>query len=335
MKLITISFLLLTTMSCSQYSVEKLDEAPRPPVEKQDKIQGVKLTFSPMVDILFVIDNSGSMLSHQVNLARQVLQFTSKITQNLLLDYHIGVLTSSMRNRGGHLIGTPPWVDRMTANGDVILASRMQPGTNGDYDERFFEPIAAALSAPLVDGINAGFYRPEAFLAVVFITDTGIDGPLSPREAFDFLLNLKKGDASRLAAYAALVPPNNPSQCQTDSEWGSGGIQRFMEFLDYFSDFSGGPNYFDLCSPTFGEDLAKIGADLESRIEMFIPLKEFPVLSTMKVYYGRQMIPQHEYYGWSYNADRVGILLGRGLELEEQEGAALSIDYIPAKLKRN
>ena len=93
-----------------------------------------------------------------------------------------------------------------------------------------------------------------------------------------------------------------------------------------------GKTYFDLCSPDFGNDLAKIGADLENKIEMFIPLREFPVLHTMVVKYGEQVIPEDDYYGWSYDAKRVGIVLGKGLKLEDQEDAELIINYIPAKV---
>ena len=332
-KTLGIFLFFLVLNSCSDRVANKLDEAPRPKVKIEDKISDVTLTFEPKVDILFVIDNSGSMGSHQYNLARQVNNFSHQITKNVLLDYHIGVLTSDMEKNGGELIGAPPWVDKTTINGSQVLAERLQPGSNGYFNEMFFEPLVASLESPLVDGVNKGFYRSEAFLAVVFITDAAIEGPLSARATYDFLMQLKQNDKEKLAAYAAIIPPENPNNCATDNQWNERNLNRFIEFLNFFDNTGWGKTYFDLCSQTFGEDLARIGEDLENRIDLFIPLKEYPVVETLKVRYGHQDIPPDESVGWSYNAERVGILLGKGLVLDEQPGAELIINYIPAKLE--
>ncbi|MCB0357749.1 MAG: VWA domain-containing protein, partial [Bdellovibrionales bacterium] len=153
-----LSLLLFVSLACSDDAVRKLDESVRGKVKKQDKIKDVKLTFQPMVDILFVIDNSGSMGNHQANLARNVVSFTSSIVNNVLLDYHIGVVTSDMTTHAGELQGNPLWVERNTPNAKQVLANNLQPGTSGDYLEKFFEPLIAALYPPLVDSVNKGFY---------------------------------------------------------------------------------------------------------------------------------------------------------------------------------
>ncbi|MCB9027405.1 MAG: VWA domain-containing protein [Bdellovibrionaceae bacterium] len=326
-------FLLVGASSCSNNDVYKLDEQARGKVKKEDKVKDITLTFEPKVDILFVIDNSGSMDKYQQNLARQATSFTNRIAQNILLDYHIGVVTSDMETRAGELIGSPPWVEKNTPNGNQVLAERLHPGSNGDWMEFFFEPLVAALRSPLVNGANKGFYRPEAYLAVVFITDAAIAGPLTGKTTYDFLLSLKQNDKDKLAAYAAIIPHDNPNHCVTDDLWNTNNLNRFLEFLDFFENSGWGKNYFDLCSDDYGKDLARIGKDLENKIEMFIPLKEFPVLETMVVKYGRQVIPQDADYGWSYVAERTGILLGRELKLTKQKGAVLTINYLPAKLE--
>ena len=231
-------------LSCSNESVQKFDEAPRGIVEKQDRVKDVTLTFEPKVDILFVIDNSGSMSSHQRNLARNVMSFTNQITQNLLLDYHIGVVTSDIEQSAGELIGNPPWVERTTSDRALRLAENMQPGWDGAWQEKFFLPLLIALKPPLVDGVNKGFYRPEAFLAVVFITDAGIKESLSARATFEELLRLKQNDKDKLAAYAAIVPPDNPNSCGTDDQWGGNYLNIFLEFLDYFEGAGLGKNLF-------------------------------------------------------------------------------------------
>ncbi|MCB0357726.1 MAG: hypothetical protein KDD40_11990, partial [Bdellovibrionales bacterium] len=176
------------------------------------------------------------------------------------------------------------------------------------------------------------FYRQEAFLAIVFITDAAIRGPLTAKATFDMLLQLKNSDREKLAAYAALIPPDNPNRCQYDDQWNQDNLNVFIDFLSFFDGAGWGRTYFDLCSPNFGDELANIGKDLENKIEMFIPLKEFPVIETIQIKYGEQVIPQDAFFGWSYVENRVGILLGKGLKLKEQKDAELTINYIPAKV---
>ncbi|MCB0391207.1 MAG: VWA domain-containing protein [Bdellovibrionales bacterium] len=324
--------LVLLLVSCTDNEVRKLDEAERRKVQKEDIVKDITLTFEPKVDILFVIDNSGSMGTHQSNLSRNVSSFTNQITQNVLLDYHIGVITSDVIDRSGELIGTPPYIDKNTPDRAMRLAENMQPGWSGNWQEKFFLPLIAALKPPLVNGINKGFYREDAFLAIVFITDAAIEEPLTPRATYEELLSLKQNDKDKLAAYAAIIPPDNPNGCAEDDQWDQKNISLFLEFLNYFDNAGWGQTYFDLCSPNFGNDLARIGADLENKIEMFIPLKELPVLNTMVVKYGDQIIPEDDYIGWVYDADRIGIKLGKGLNLDEKEDAELTINYLPAKV---
>jgi hypothetical protein len=87
-KLILASSILLLT-ACSP----KSESLYLPPVQKLD--QQVEdpnaVYFDPSVDILFVVDNSGSMGSHQTNLIRNIDLFVNAFLNNSILDYNIGV----------------------------------------------------------------------------------------------------------------------------------------------------------------------------------------------------------------------------------------------------
>ena len=67
------------------------------------------VSFNPKVDILFVIDNSGSMSNTQSNLSQNATIFSNAITANSILDYHIAVTSTDMdncgRTRGGGACG--------------------------------------------------------------------------------------------------------------------------------------------------------------------------------------------------------------------------------------
>lgn len=90
-----LSLLLLVVGACSETSPKLV---PLPLVKKEHirNIGDSKVSFNRALDILFVVDDSGSMAEHQDNLSKNVKLFTQGIVNNQILDYHIGVTSSSM-----------------------------------------------------------------------------------------------------------------------------------------------------------------------------------------------------------------------------------------------
>ena len=159
------------------------------------------------LDILFVVDNSGSMSDHQAELAANFPLMMDQLSQleSGLPNLHIGVVTSDMGTSGANgTIG--PAIDPIGAGGcaDVgedgalvdsafmndpyivdiddgaggrttnyssslrdVFANIAQVGVNGCG----FEQHLAAMKRALENGANGGFLRPEANLAVVIIAD--------------------------------------------------------------------------------------------------------------------------------------------------------------------
>jgi hypothetical protein len=158
------------------------------------------------LDVLFVIDNSGSMGDEQELLARNFPRFMEKL-QSIpggLPNVHIGVTTTDMGTLGGPAVGGCQSIgdqgglqlngaettdqhnflididkeDVIGSNdrfrnyqGDlaVAFASMAHVGTNGCG----FEQPLAAMKASLTsaDSSNRAFLRPDANLAVVIVTD--------------------------------------------------------------------------------------------------------------------------------------------------------------------
>lgn len=151
------------------------------------------------MDILFVIDNSGSMKEEQVNLASNFSILTTKLdfattSRGAKLDYRIAVTTTGLTHRFTMEPGAPfptvpmdevgddgrfrkdckmtrAWMER----GDDSLQSQFacvtRVGTAGPGLEMPLEAMRLALTDRVTDGANAGFLRDDALLAVVFITD--------------------------------------------------------------------------------------------------------------------------------------------------------------------
>ena len=152
------------------------------------------------MDILFIIDNSGSMQQEQTNLAAnfpafvQVLEsFTNADGQTI--DYHVGVTTTgvskdyeidtglpwnipeSQDGEDGHLqegsgCAMPRrWLQRGDTDVSTKFSCIASVGTGGPSDEMPLEGARLAVTERMADSSNAGFLRSEALLALVILTD--------------------------------------------------------------------------------------------------------------------------------------------------------------------
>jgi hypothetical protein len=206
-----------------------------------------------LVDLVFVIDNSGSMSDEQANLINGVPSFISEI-QNQLADadsYHVGVITTDAyefnagcKGEGAMVISTGgsdssaavcgPYADGynyMTENDnlDVAFACAALIGTDGDSDERPLQTLQAALTPSMngPGGCNEGFLRDDALLVVVIITDEEDDHEVDgcnqnaysgstggPPEWFEGLVAAKGGVEENVVVLALVGPPGpNPAIC--------------------------------------------------------------------------------------------------------------------------
>lgn len=144
------------------------------------------------MDIVFVVDDSGSMGEEQANLAANFPKFVSVLDQTKAssgapIDYRVAVTTTgksykligpfgigdsekgddgAFRNNCG---GSKRWLERSEAA--ASFSCRAQVGTGGPSEEMPLECMRLALTDRMADGTNAGFVREDALLAVVFLTD--------------------------------------------------------------------------------------------------------------------------------------------------------------------
>ena len=155
------------------------------------------------MDILFVVDDSGSMGEEQTNLGANFPRFVAVLDDYIAasgapLDYRVGVTTTSkplttvifppsgspvpvMRDvadgpRGALLTGrgcemTQPWLERGEPDVAARFACVANVGTDGALIEMPLLMWELALTERVADGTNAGFLREDALLAVVILTD--------------------------------------------------------------------------------------------------------------------------------------------------------------------
>ena len=164
-----------------------------------DAGSGVSGTCERM-DVLFIVDDSGSMREEQSNLIENFPRFVATLDEyrtdtGVELDYRIGVTTTSRPLKikekifgitidtdnedgpDGALLSRAecgmdePWIGRADGDAAEQFSCIARVGTRGVEYEQPLAVIESALVARVADGSNVGFVRDDALLAIVVLTD--------------------------------------------------------------------------------------------------------------------------------------------------------------------
>ena len=348
---IILLFYCLCFLGCQVDSGSK--KHPHPQKKIINKSTAVTSSYNPSVDILFIIDNSGTMANFQDFLTKNSDLFISQFLDTKFIDYHIAVTTSSYGppvylNNGfappsgsetgyvtdGNLTrcnnlsektGYPytNYVDKNTPKGDQCLREMMKVGTHSQTDEHFFNIIILSLSE-LISGENTHFYRPDAHLAVFIITDSYDQSSVTYRRAYEFLLDLKEGDKRKIHYAAGIATLEMPEHgCSPEEK----APADFIKMAKLFEDRG---RIFNLCQFDYGKDLALFASHLVNST-LAIPLDFIPDLDTIEVRYvheeGEQSIPRSP-NGWTYDIKNNLVRLSGNLQLPDREGK-FNLKYEP------
>ncbi len=312
-KIIIALVLVLAAGGCSEDSPKKIPQVAVDLEEVSEVAPISKTSFRPQLDILFVIDDSGSMGIHQSNLSKNISKFADAIVRTKFLDYHVGVINSTASGSSwsskpccGALIGSPRFVDRATPNGIQALASNLIVGVSGDTTEKFFDPIYLALSEPNLSGHNVGFYRQNASLALIFITDTEDQSYTHTAKSINSFLLTLKGSAEKVFVAAAYIPDSEIKTCagETSEVLAKNGLSDFFQMSQAIT--------FSLCDD-FGEKLADIGAKIASKAQTMY-LNQVPRPGTIKISMDGIELLSDATFGWTYNASNNSIEFGSGID---------------------
>ncbi|RKH48996.1 choice-of-anchor D domain-containing protein [Corallococcus llansteffanensis] len=268
------------------------------------------------VDVLFVVDNSGSMMEEQQSLGSNFAAFLSAATASHV-DYRIGVTTTGLDPSpggwsecpGGALGGengrlfpadgsSPRIITPQTPNAANVFATNTHVGVC-HWNEQGLDAAWRALSDPLLynlddprtpqpaDG-NGGFLREDAKLAIIALSDEE-DFSSQPVSFYEtYFLALKGNDRGKVS-FNAVVGPLDLNTCPTSSSSGS----RYMELARKL-----GGVVDSICTPNWAASLEKLSESAFGPNRSF-PLSERPLdpgAITVRV----DGVPVTE--GWSYEA---------------------------------
>nr|PZM93168.1 MAG: hypothetical protein DIU72_03970 [Pseudomonadota bacterium] len=289
------------------------------------------------VDILFVIDNSGSMTDKQLAVANGCQTFMSYALQQSI-DFHIGVTTTGVVRSagawpdcpGGALGGEagrlfpvdnqrPRWVTNAMPDAAAVFAANVQVGTC-HWLEQGLEAAYRALTSPLVDSLdhpgtsmpndgNLGFYRPEARLSVVIISDEDDQSDRPTSFYASFFQGLKGPGREEDVSVNVVVGKD----CGLMAEEGT----RYQEVAE-----ATGGMIEPICTDDWGEALGRL-AEQSFGYTLTFPLSEVPE-GEVKVRVDGNSVTT----GWSYDPLRNAVIFDE--DHAPAPGAWIEVTYVPA-----
>ncbi len=134
------SLLLTALVVLSACQKEKLQAALPPDV----RVDTYQQTAAGKIDVLWVVDNSGSMAPRQENLAKNFGAFIDTFAASSV-DYRIAITTTDMFKDKGRFVGVPSILSPQTPNVLQAFATNVKVGIDGSPYETGFEPARMAL----------------------------------------------------------------------------------------------------------------------------------------------------------------------------------------------
>lgn len=246
------------------------------PLEVETKTDKLVQVQTPEVDILWVVDNSGSMSEEQAAIAQNFPIFMDFFLGSGL-DYHIGVTSTDTFVANGDLreVSGVRWIEESTPNPTTVFGSMAQMGISGSATERGRDPVYQAIevkSGP--GGFNEGFYREQATINVIVISDEE-DQSLSSRSEFISWFDSLKLDPDH-NTFSSIVTPNLAA-------YGScpGGVVEGAEYIAVTQAVGG--ILWPICNPEWDEVLEQLGIQASGLKREYF-LSELPVPGSIKVW---------------------------------------------------
>lgn len=257
-----------------------------------------------VVDILWIVDTTGSMANQRTSLADNFDHFIDTLVQ-LRTSFRIGVTSTDMSSEGerGVLRAEPPYdvkiIDNDTPNPrEVFRANTTFPDSRKRWQQSL-NAMVAALDPKL--NKNPGFLRPGAALAVIVVSD-GEDQCFGGTAYFSRWLRGVKGAGYETLISFSAIAGTLPDGCYPPGEESYFGSKADPAFrLSDMTRRTGGV-FASICDPSFEDSLVRIAQALNTLKRIF-PLTLKPDPATLYVTVDSSYVPQHPVNGWEYRAD--------------------------------
>ena len=256
------------------------------------------------VDILFVVDNSCSMSGQQTQLANNFDTFMN-VFQSSGIDYNIGFITTDDESMAGDLI-TIATADPSTEVAQIIDSL----GTQGSATERGMDQAYDALQTGGDFGPGSTFWRNDAKLIVIFVSDEDDSSSTTPTTFKTYVVAVK-GAADYVTAHA--VAGDYPGGCTAN-----GGAAEAYEYYTIVNYLNG--TFLSICADDWGTPLETLAND--SILKNTFTLSEYAIEETLYV-----EVNGIESTEWTYDSTTNSISFNEGYT--PTAGATIYVSYNP------
>jgi hypothetical protein len=236
------------------------------------------------VDILWVVDNSGSMGSIQQNIVTNSAYFMDEFIKNNIMQWKMGVMSTD-ESEAPYLGFSSPF-DYNTPDPVPIFQNAIDLlGTTGDYNEYVFHNVLRARTNPSL----SKFFRNDAHMAIIMVTDEEEQseyGHGAQYESMAFINSLKKlmGSNKILRFYGAFNFTDLQDCTSMMAEYAGSPFEVVIDQTQGL--------HMSACTKNFGTQLAEIGKDILSIVDTpQILLNELPIIETIKVMFENVELP--------------------------------------------
>ena len=297
-------------------SYEQINRAQKVEVFKQGSDQQFNSEFfkqnenddaQGLLDVLVVIDNSGSMEEEQQNLSSKLLPLLTYVSES---DWKIAVVTTDMSD--GCLRDV---ISKNQQNPQSAFAAAIRAGVNGSGIEAGVPQAVRALDPACMGGQS--WLRPNSTLAVLIVSDEDncSDGTRCANPAhntagylLDYLAGIRQVGVNAKVFGLVWHESQSQRQCRT-------GYRRALIYSDLI-DATGG-TWGSICDSDYSATLQAMSMDLSLILKTQFALEYTPNLGDLEVFVNEQRV---------LSGFRV---LGNVLEFEEAPaaGARISVNY--------
>lgn len=257
----------------------------RPPeLEPQANVDLIVQTTIPVVDILYVIDNSCSMADKQAQLSQNFPRFMQYFVDSGL-DFHIGVVSTDMDYNGvgnkGIMVNPPNatagrFIDNGHPNPVGAFSNMALLGINGSGTERGRAPAYTALEIRR-NTQNTGFVRDNSVQHIIFVSDEpdqSFGNPVTKPEFMNWMRGFKAvPDLTVAHAIVGLPGGGGTPACYSEVD---------PNYIDYANQ-TGGVK-FNICAPAaqWGGFLEELGLQASGLQREFF-LSQLPIPDSIEV----------------------------------------------------
>jgi hypothetical protein len=314
------------------------------------------------VDVLFVMDNSGSMAEEQQKVVDSFSSFLEGFTAQRI-DYHIGVISTdssseakywnnsayaNFPNAGaGSLLaftGNERFIKTAHGRSEALRQFRQNAllGTKGGAAETGLLAATYALGSSMTNanGWNAGFLREDSFLEVVIVSDE--DEAVGNRNT-NYIKNVnaasEEGRINSFVNRLAALRPNRPDlvrvdfviaptdqACTSALQVGSTYTKAHSAIYPVANQYNG--KILNICTE-FSAELGALGGQIAVQVERRFKISK-GVEGELVVKLNNQRLDVSSQNGFTYDSAKGEINL-HGLDLENLDQFTVTVGYIGKK----